>query len=223
MPTYNKVSKKVLNIWLNNLNKFIKELYYKPEKNKIIYFIILLYECIQVMSTFKKLETADESTRNKIISELYDDNTMDINSVVKDIKQLQNDEYFNQSINLLKGLRDKACHSVISDSIFLSSYIDFLFSSKFDYILDKLDFDKELIINIKDLIIRLKFYYTKDYKENCIKECKELLKVKDNNKAKYTVSEVITKLKDKYDLDLLYETIISIIEDYEIIRQQGGV
>ena len=84
-------------------------IYNCPTKSSILYFVVSLYEYIQVLSKLKILGV-DEAENIKI--------------TVKDIKSyVNNDDKLLSVINSFKTLRDDASHGFVSDNRFMKSYI----------------------------------------------------------------------------------------------------
>lgn len=204
MPIYRKISLEELESWLLDLNKLVMRIYNCPTKSSILYFVVSLYEYIQVLSKLKILGV-DEAENIKI--------------TVKDIKSyVNNDDKLLSVINSFKTLRDDASHGFVSDNRFMKSYIKVLCSNDFIFLLDSLNLDADLTKLIKLVIKRLKICFTKEYKSNCLKDCRDMLSVDEIcGSSRYTVLEVVNKLKSKYDLYTLQSSIITILGNEYVV------
>lgn len=173
-------------------------IYNYPTKSSILYFVVSLYEYIQVLSKLKILGVAEAEN---------------IKITVKDIKSyVTNDDKLLSVINSFKTLRDDASHGFVSDNRFMKSYIKDLCSDDFIFLLDSLNLDADLTKLIKLVTKRLKICFTKEYKSNCLKDCRDMLSVDEIcGSSRYTVLEVVSKLKSKYDLCTLQNSIITIL------------
>lgn len=198
MPVYRKISLDELHLWLSDLKILLLRIYKYPTKSSVLYFVISLYEYVQVLAKLCLLNV-DEAENIKI--------------TVKDIKDyLSNNDNLLSIINSFKTLRDDASHGFVSDSKFMKSYIKILCSDDFLLLIDSLNLDSELIKLIKTVLKRLKVCFTSDYKNNCLQDCKRMLQVNENEgSSNYTVSEVVSNLKSKYDLYTIYSGLMSVI------------
>ena len=204
MPVYRKISLDELASWLSDLNKLVMRIYNYPTKSSILYFVVSLYEYIQVLSKLKILGVVEAEN---------------IKITVKDIKSyVNNDDKLLSVINSFKTLRDDASHGFVSDNRFTKSYIKVLCSDDFIFLLDSLNLDADLTRLIKLVTKRLKICFTKEYKSNCLKDCRDMLSVDESyGRSRYTVLEVVNKLRSKYDLCTLQNSIISILSNEYVV------
>lgn len=203
MPVYRRISIEELNSWLSDLLSLLKRIYKYPDKGSILYFLVSLYEYIQVLSKLNLLGVSEAEN---------------IKITVKDIKDYLNNDSLFVVINKFKSLRDDISHGFISNDKFLYYLDDFLCTSDFLLLIDSLNLDADLTKLIKTVLKRLKICFTKEYKNNCLKDCKEMLRVnKDDGGSNYTVLEVVSHLKSKYDLCVIQNSIISIIGNEYVI------
>lgn len=203
MPVYKRISIEELNLWLSDLKLLLLRVYRYPTKSSVLYLVVSLYEYVQVMAKLSILGVSEAEN---------------IKITVKDIKDyIGNTEGLLAITNKFKSLRDDASHGYMSDSKFMDYVTNFLCTDDFILLINSLNLDKDLTKALDMVLKRLKVCFTEEYKRNCMKECKEMLKVIEGGSSLYSISSVVSTLKYKYDIGLIHECIISVLGDDYVV------
>jgi hypothetical protein len=127
MPLYKYISKETQKLWYVQLKINIRNISTMPDNLKFLYFLVSLYEYIQVFSNLS-LNNKDEDFNVKV--------------TIKDIKLYINDISLATIINRLKTIRD--------------SYIEYVSDENLIRLLKMLNFDNEFINYFNLTVYRLK-------------------------------------------------------------------